>query len=80
MVMYRLTIGIAQLFANQPTQSHNLLVQRITAAVRTMFIGMSALGTGIFALAALGLLGLGIQLLLQRLKSFNQPQNPPGDL
>jgi hypothetical protein len=30
---------------------------------------MSALGTGIFGLAAFGLFALGIQLLLQRLKS-----------
>jgi hypothetical protein len=34
--------------------------------VRTLVVGLSALGTGIFGLAALGLLGLGIQLLLRR--------------
>jgi hypothetical protein len=29
-------------------------------------VGMSAMGTGIFGLAALGLFGLGMQLLLKK--------------
>jgi hypothetical protein len=66
LVLYNLTTAIAAIFANQKSHSSNLIVQRITAAVRTMFVGMSALGTGIFALAALGLLGLGLQLLFQK--------------
>lgn len=78
-VLYRLTIGLAQIFAHQPVQSSSLLVQRISAAVRTMFIGLSAMGTGIFALAALGLFGLGVQLLLQRPKDSSEPQNQQGE-
>jgi hypothetical protein len=78
-VLYQITIGIAQVFAHQPAQSTSLLVQRISAAVRTMFIGLSAMGTGIFALAALGLLGLGIQLLLQRPQNASEPNHPRGE-
>ena len=78
-VLYQLTIGLAQIFARQPIQSGSLLVQRISAAVRTMFIGLSAMGTGIFALAALGLFGLGIQLLLQQSKNSSEPQNQQGE-
>ena len=58
--------AIAASFASKGLHSDNLLVQRITAAVRTMFIGMSALGTGIFGLAAVGLMGLAIQLTVQK--------------
>ena len=64
--MYFLTTAIAASFASKGLHSDNLLVQRITAAVRTMFIGMSALGTGIFGLAAVGLMGLAIQLTVQK--------------
>jgi Na+/H+ antiporter NhaA len=64
--MYLLTNSIAQFFATKGVHSTNQLVQRLSAAVRTLIIGLSTLGTGIFALAALGLLGLGIQLLIQR--------------
>lgn len=69
LALYRMTSAIAQSFATKPVHSDNFTVQRISAAVRTLVVGMSALGTGIFGLAALGLLGLGIQLLIQRAKS-----------
>lgn len=67
-VLYFLTSAIATLFATKGVHSDNLLVQRISAAVRTMLIGMSALGTGIFGLSAVGLFGLGIQLFVRRSK------------
>jgi hypothetical protein len=67
-VLYNLTASIAQAFANKPISSDNFTTQRIGAAVRTLVVGLSALGTGIFALAAVGLFALGIQILLQRSK------------
>jgi hypothetical protein len=67
-LLYRMTSAIALAFARQTIHSSNTIVQRITIAVRTLVIGMSALGTGIFGLVTLGLIGLGLQILLQRLK------------
>jgi len=65
--LYLLTASIAQTFASKPTHSDNITVINIASAVRTLVVGMVALGTGVFALAALGLMGLAIQLLIQRL-------------
>jgi hypothetical protein len=36
---------------------------------------MAALGTGVFGLAAVGLLGLGVQVLLGKLKSAVSPES-----
>lgn len=66
--MYLMTIAIAQSFATHKIQSTSLIVQRISAAVRTLVVGMTTLGAGVFGLAAVGLLGLAIQLILQRAK------------
>ncbi|HLO49774.1 MAG TPA: DUF3082 domain-containing protein [Kamptonema sp.] len=66
--LYLLTASIAQTFASKPTHSDNITVIKIASAVRTLVVGMAALGTGVFALAALGLMGLAIQLLIQRLR------------
>ena len=72
-VLYRLTSAIAIAFATKPLHTDNFTTQRISAAVRTLIIGLSSLGTGIFALAAFGLFALGIQLLLQRPKKQSTP-------
>jgi hypothetical protein len=72
-VLYRLTSSIAIAFASKPLHTDNFTTQRISAAVRTLIIGLSSLGTGIFALAAFGLFALGIQLLLQRSKGESTP-------
>ena len=64
--LYGMTTAIAQAFANKPNHYANMTTTNISVAVRTLVVGLSALGTGIFALAALGLLGLGVQLLLKR--------------
>lgn len=74
--LYFLTSSIAQAFAAKPIQSDNQLVIQITIAVRTLVVGISTLGMGIFGLIALGLLGLAVQVSLQRLK--NQ-MPPPSD-
>ncbi|NMF83194.1 DUF3082 domain-containing protein [Nodosilinea sp. P-1105] len=67
LLAYRLTLSIAATFAAKPVLSDNPAVVNITAAVRTLVVGMVALGAGVFGLAALGLALLGLQLLGQRL-------------
>ena len=71
--LYFLTASIAQTFAAKPVHSTNTIVVNITAAVRTLVIGMSALATGIFGLVALGLVALAIQLLFQKLSQADPP-------
>jgi hypothetical protein len=70
--MYSMTSAIAQSFALHKVQSTNLIVQRISAAVRTLVVGMTTMGTGVFGLAAIGLFALAIQIIVQR---RNQPSN-----
>ena len=65
---YRLTQKIATNFAAHPFQSENYIAVNISVAVRTLVTGMCALATAVFAIAALGLLGLGIQTLAQKLR------------
>lgn len=71
--MYRMTNAIAFSFATHPIHATTLIVQRISAAVRTLVVGMTTLGMGVFGLAAIGLLGLAIQLLLQRRQQADPP-------
>ncbi|NJP08869.1 MAG: DUF3082 domain-containing protein [Leptolyngbyaceae cyanobacterium RU_5_1] len=71
--MYRMTSAIAVSFATNKIHSDSLIVQRISAAVRTLVIGMTALGTGVFGLAALGLSALAVQLVFQQLKQKSAP-------
>jgi hypothetical protein len=66
--MYLMTHAIALSFAAHKVDSSNLTVQRISVAVRTLVIGLTTMGTGIFGLAALGLLGLAMQLTIQQLR------------
>lgn len=66
LLAYRLTLSIATTFANKPVISDNPAVVNISAAVRTLVIGIVALGAGVFGIAALGLAALGIQLLFKR--------------
>ncbi|MBE9007658.1 DUF3082 domain-containing protein [Fortiea sp. LEGE XX443] len=65
--LYSLMIAIATNFASKPVHSHNELVIKITSAVRTLVVGIVALGSGIFAIVAIGLIALGVQLLVQQL-------------
>ena len=64
---YSLTAAIAQSFANKPIHSDNFTVVNISAAVRTLVVGIMALGTGIFGIVAIGLVALAIQLSIQKL-------------
>jgi Protein of unknown function (DUF3082) len=65
LLAYRLMLSIATNFANRPVTSLNPAVINISSAVRTLVVGMVALGAGIFGIAALGLTALGIQLLFK---------------
>jgi hypothetical protein len=67
--VYLLTQAIATSFARTPVTSDNLIVLRITAAVRTLVLGVASLGTFVFAFVALGLLLLGMQLTWKSLTS-----------
>ncbi len=68
MLIYRLLTAIALSFANKPVTSDNLAVVNLSAAVRTLVMGMFALGTGVFGIAALGLFLLGVQMSVFRLR------------
>ena len=65
--MYSLMIAIATTFANKPIHSDNQTVINIASAVRTLVVGVVALGTGIFGIVTVGLLALAGQLLIQQL-------------
>lgn len=67
LLTYRLTLAIATTFANKPVISDNPTVVNVSAAVRTLVMGIVALGAGVFGVAALGLGALGIQLLVRRI-------------
>lgn len=64
--IFNLMNAIAISFASKPITTSNEVVFRITIAVRTLVVGMTALGTGIFGLVAVGLFGLMIQTLIQK--------------
>ncbi|HEY9881529.1 MAG TPA: DUF3082 domain-containing protein, partial [Leptolyngbyaceae cyanobacterium] len=66
-LLYRMMTSIAISFATKPIVSDNQAVINISAAVRTLVVGMVALGAGVFGLAGLGLFLLGGQLTLQHL-------------
>jgi hypothetical protein len=65
---YSLMSAIATNFANKPIHSDNPIVINIASAVRTLVVGIVALGTGVFGIVAVGLLALAVQLLVQQLR------------
>ncbi|MBD2439592.1 DUF3082 domain-containing protein [Nostoc sp. FACHB-110] len=69
--LYSLMMAIATSFASKPVHSNNELVIKITSAVRTLVVGIVALGSGIFGIVALGLVALAVQLLVQQ---FSKPK------
>lgn len=66
--LYLLLNSIVQTYAAKAVTSNNPIVVNLTAAVRTMVMGIVALGTGVFGVVAIGLFLLGIQLTVQSLK------------
>lgn len=75
--LYSLTAAIAQTFATKPIHSDNPAVVNIASAVRTLVVGIVALGTGIFGVVTVGLVALAIQLTIQRLTKRSAP---PSDI
>ncbi|NJL46219.1 MAG: DUF3082 domain-containing protein [Leptolyngbyaceae cyanobacterium SM2_5_2] len=67
LLAYRLMGAIAATFEAKPLISDNLAVVNIASAVRTLVVGMVALGAGVFGMAGLGLFLLGLQLAVQRM-------------
>lgn len=61
---YQLTLSIAQSFANKPFHTTNAVAANLSALVRTLVVGVSAMGAGVFGFVALGLTALAVQLLL----------------
>ncbi|MBE9038386.1 DUF3082 domain-containing protein [aff. Roholtiella sp. LEGE 12411] len=73
--VYSLMIAIATNFATKPIHSVNPLVVKISSAVRTLVVGVFALGSGVFGIVAIGLLALGVQLLVQNLTKHKASDN-----
>ena len=67
--LYLLLNSVVQTYATKAVTSTNPVVVNLTAAVRTMIMGIVALGTGVFGVVAIGIFLLGIQLTLQSFKS-----------
>jgi apolipoprotein N-acyltransferase len=64
--MYWITTSIHQTLADTPIPSTSLMAVRISNLVRSLVVGIGALGTITFSVTTVGLLGLSIQLLFKR--------------
>ena len=64
--LYLLLNSIVQGFAAKTVTSSNPLVIKLTSAVRTMIMGVTALGMGVTGLIAIGIFLLGIQVMFQK--------------
>lgn len=69
--LYFLTTSIAQTFAQKPLPTSSAIAQNLSVAVRTLVVGAATLATGLFAVATIGLIALGIQILWQQKKQTN---------
>lgn len=67
--LYLLLNSIVQGFAAKTVTSSNPLVIKLTSAVRTMIMGVAALGMGITGLIAIGIFLLGIQVMFKKGKT-----------
>ncbi|MEL6501709.1 MAG: DUF3082 domain-containing protein [Cyanobacteria bacterium J06607_15] len=65
---YLLLTSIVHTYGAKAVTSSNPIVINLTAAVRTMVMGIVALGTGVFGVVAVGLLLLGIQVTVRSFK------------
>ena len=66
--------SIATTFANKPVTSDNPMVVSISSAVRTLVVGVVALGTGIFGIVGVGLLALAVQLVIKQLTTKDEQE------
>lgn|GEM_PF-682415 len=74
LLCYKMLTAVATSFAHKPVTSDNITVINLSAAVRTLVLGSITLGTGVFAIAAIGLTLLGLQMIWQRFTG--QPPTP----
>jgi hypothetical protein len=72
---YSLMFSIATKFAAKPMTSDSLVVLRISSAVRTLVVGIVALGAGVFGLVSIGLFALMLQLIFQQLFKGKESQS-----
>jgi hypothetical protein len=70
--IYSLMSAIIQTYADKPAVADNEFVLRITVAVRTLVIGIAALGTGVFGFVAIGLFLLGLQVTFKSLSQTKE--------
>lgn len=66
-MVYSLMQAIATTYADKPIVGKSALALKIATLVRTLVVGIAALGAGVFALVAVGLFLLGIQLTMQKM-------------
>ncbi len=67
--MYNMTVKIATTFATHPMTQKNTMSVNIASAVKTLVVGSTALGMGIFGIISIGLIALAIQVAFSK-----QPQ------
>jgi hypothetical protein len=60
--MYTMTVKIATTFATHPMTQKTTMAVNIAAALKTLVVGATALGTGISGIIAIGLVGLALQV------------------
>lgn len=72
---YKMTQGIAHQFAVKPIHSDQYMVVQISAAVRTLIVGLLTMGTGVFSFFALGLILLAFKIMFQKLIKPNPSQS-----
>ena len=68
--MYTMMIKIATNFATNPMVQKTTMGNNIAAALRTLVLGSTALGTAMFGLISIGLIGLAIQVVFSKNKSL----------
>jgi hypothetical protein len=67
--LYTMTSKIATTFATKPMVQKTNMAVNIATAVRTLVVGSTALGTAIFGIIAIGLIGLAIQVAFSKPRS-----------
>jgi hypothetical protein len=77
--LYFFTNSVAVKLAQNPITSNNTLAVRVSTTVRTFLLALGTGATMIFAVVAVGIFLLTIQELIERSKTIDATQNPPGE-
>jgi Protein of unknown function (DUF3082) len=64
--LYTMTIKIATSFATNPMIQKTNMANNIAAALRTLVVGSTALGTAVCGIISVGLFGLAIQVAFSK--------------